>query len=102
MKANPERLRGETGPQHQGAIDLARKEATRLAMPLPCIERLERLVPIENQLRTAVGDHALRRRALAIVFQKPKTVDERPKLPGRLDFAIPNHLGRIAGSPPTI
>ena len=44
----------------------------------------------------AIGNYALRRGAVSVVFQDPESAEKRLQAGWRRDLAIPNHLGMIA------
>jgi hypothetical protein len=72
MKSDPEHPGRTARPQQQRAVNLPGEKTTRLAAPLPILESLEWVVPVEDQLRMPVGDDALRRGVLAIVSRIQK------------------------------
>src|ERR1700722_7491176 len=96
MKSNPQHFSGAVRPEQQGTVNLPGQEATRLALPLPPLKSLERLAPVEDQLRMPVGHHALGRGSIAILLENPKAIDDGPKLELRLDLTIAKHLSIIA------
>jgi hypothetical protein len=96
MKSNSQHLSRTPGPQQQRTVDLTRQETARLPVPLSGLQRLDRLVPVEDQFRMTVRDHALRRGIFAIVFKNPIPIDRRAEPRRRPDFTVPNHLGMIA------
>ena len=51
----------------QWTVNLSGEKATRLAMPFPRLEKLERLAQIEDQFRMTIRDHSIGRSAFAIV-----------------------------------
>ena len=96
VKSNSHHAGGAIGPQQQRTANLAGEKTTRLPMPLPVLEELERLAQIEDKFRMAIGNHALRRDAFSNMLQRPKAIDERLQLARRPDFSITHHPGMIA------
>ena len=96
METDSEHAGRAAGTQKKGAVDLSGEKMARLGMPLTVLEGLEWPLPIEDQLAMTVGDYALRRGVLAVVFENPETVDKRLKPLRWPDFGISNHLGMIA------
>ena len=76
MKPNSHNPGSAIRPQKQWTVNLYAEKATRLTMPFPRLEKLERLAQIEDQFRMTIGDHSLGRSAFAIVLQSPEAFDE--------------------------
>jgi hypothetical protein len=88
---------GALWEQQQRAVDLASEKTARLALPPLSAKSFERLAEIENQFRTAIGDHALgRASAVVAIFENPKPIDDRSEVDGRQKFPIPQQLRRIS------
>jgi len=82
--------------EQQGAVDLAGEETLRLAMPLAVGECLVRLGAVEDQLRAAVGDDTLGRGIGAVEFEKPECAQVGAECGRGRDFAVAEHVRRIA------
>ena len=83
MKPNSHNPGPAIRPQKQWTVNLSGEKATRLTMPFPRLEKLERLAQIEDQFRMTIGDHSLGRSAFAIVLHSGAAARRRslPSVP---------------------
>jgi hypothetical protein len=102
MKPNPEHLcsilrRLTLRAQQERTFDLAGEKTSRLPIPCLIVKSFERIAEIEDQFRAAVGDYALwQAMVVAVIFENPKSIDDRSQVDGGCNFPVPQHLSSIS------